>query len=607
MTNDPEVLDAINGYHIPFISKPYQTIEPRQIPLSDSEEKQMQECVAHLIDICAISEVTDVDGQFISSVFVVPKPDGSGRFILNLKQLNQFVQYDKFKLEDYRIAMSLIREGDFLAKIDLKDAYYLIPVAEEHRKYLRFRYRSKLYEFSCLPMGLSSAPRIYTKIMRPVVAELRKQGIFSVNYLDDFLIVGRSLRSCINYVQKVLDLLLELGFHINYKKSVLCPGTRVEFLGFEFDSVKMTIELPVRKKSKILNMIQSTLTRTRIKVKSAFELIGTLIAATPAVKFSMLHTRFLERDKISCLEGQNDMSKDLILSGEARSELIWWQSSIPTATNSISYSKHDIVVSSDASLSGWGGECNGVSTHGFWTVEERTSHINVLELWGAFYVIKSLAGDARSKHILLKTDNTTALAYINNQGGCRSHECLTVAYKIWEWCESNDNWITATYLNTKDNVIADFESRRVVDENDYMLDISTYNAIVQRFGLPSIDLFASYVTAKCPRYFSWFPDPNALAVDAFCQDWSQEFIYAFPPFSLIYKVLSKIEQDKAQGILIVPDWKTQAWFPLFKRLCCGQIMKIKKSKFTLICPFSGRNHPLSSSLNLLAARVAGNR
>lgn len=81
-----------------------------------------------------------------------------------------------------------------------------------------------------------------------------------------------------------------------------------------------------------------------------------------------------------------------------------------------------------------------------------------------------------------------------------------------------------------------------------------FNAISEEFGPFDIDLFASLLNAKCEMYVSWIPDPNSLAVDAFTLSWKEFYFYAFPPFIFIPRVLRKIIDDKAEGILIVPWW-----------------------------------------------------
>ena len=123
----------------------------------------MDQCISELLSKKAIRPCQAVPGQFVSDIFLVPKPDGSSRFILNLKHLNSFVVKEHFKLEDSRSVSKLLEKGMFMASLDLKDAYYTIPIHRTHRKFLRFRYNGCLYEFLCLPFGLSSAPYVLQK------------------------------------------------------------------------------------------------------------------------------------------------------------------------------------------------------------------------------------------------------------------------------------------------------------------------------------------------------------------------------------------------------------------------------------------------------------
>ena len=116
-------------------------------------------------------------GQFISSIFIRPKKDGSFRMILNLKQLNEFITYHHFKMETLQSALTLLKPGSYMAVLDLKDAYYSVSIAEEHRHYLRFVFMNQLLEYVALPNGLASAPRLFTKLMKPVYSTLRSKGI----------------------------------------------------------------------------------------------------------------------------------------------------------------------------------------------------------------------------------------------------------------------------------------------------------------------------------------------------------------------------------------------------------------------------------------------
>ena len=223
ITDDPWVLETIMGYKIEFHSVPHQVTWPRTF-MSKAQQESVQVEVDKMILQGAIHPVTsNTEGGFVSSIFLVDKKDGGHRPVINLKNLNSFVDFQHFKMEGIHMLRDLLKKGDFMVKLDLKDAYFTVPVWIGHQKYLRFLWKETLWEFACLPFGLASAPRTFTKIMKPVVAALRNLGIRLIIYLDDLLILADSEQTARLHLATAQSLLENLGFVINLKKSVLSP------------------------------------------------------------------------------------------------------------------------------------------------------------------------------------------------------------------------------------------------------------------------------------------------------------------------------------------------------------------------------------------------
>lgn len=141
-----------------------------------------------------------------------------------------------------------------MCKIDLQDAYFLVPIAKQHKKYLRFEFNGSIYEYNCMPFGLNVAPFVFTKLMKPIITALRARGFRSVIYLDDILLLGRTYNEAHINTVSTLRLFISLGFVPNYKKSVLIPVQKIQYLGFVYDSTDMTISIPQGKIKNILNL-----------------------------------------------------------------------------------------------------------------------------------------------------------------------------------------------------------------------------------------------------------------------------------------------------------------------------------------------------------------
>ncbi|WAQ94975.1 LOW QUALITY PROTEIN: hypothetical protein MAR_007446 [Mya arenaria] len=200
------------------------------------------------------------DGEFISTV---PKSTGSYSLILNLKSLNESVEYIHFKMESLHAAVRLITPGCFMALIDLKDAYYTVNVSEEFRKYLRFIWRGQLYQYTCLANGLACAPRKFTKL----------SSLFSVCGVFGWLVLIR------HYVRGV-------------SRKSFCH-TRVAC-------------------------------RYKFRYKQREIVMGKIISCSIAIPYGILYTNVLEQDKTSALKyNKGNIDSHMKLSVESLNDLDW--------------------------------------------------------------------------------------------------------------------------------------------------------------------------------------------------------------------------------------------------------------------------------------------
>ena len=165
-------------------------------------------------------------------------------------------------------------------------------------------------------------------------------------------------------------------------------------------------------------------------------------------------------------------------------------------------------------------------------------------------------------HIQFELDNVTAVPYVNQMGGSKSIACDLLAHKIWSWCIARSIWLSAVHIPGCTNVEANSLSRNCYPDHEWQLNRVIFQKLWAVFPALSIDLFASVLNAQLPRFVSWNPDPHARFVHAFSISWTGEYFYAFLPFCLNHKCLTKIDAEQAErGFSVVPAWSTQTWYP----------------------------------------------
>ncbi|KYQ52282.1 hypothetical protein ALC60_08607 [Trachymyrmex zeteki] len=173
-----------------------------------------------------------------------------------------------------------------------------------------------------------------------------------------------------------------------------------------------------------------------------------------------------------------------------------------------------------------------------------------------------------------------------NKFGLVQHPLLSnVARDIWRWCEERNIYLFASYIASVDNVIADSESRISNTDTEWSLSIRAFNRINNTFG-------ASLINTKVRTYISWVPD-----------SW---VFYAFPPIILLPRVLRKLYDDEATGVLVVPWWPSQPWFPMFHRLLISDLVWFAPSQSLLSSPCRPY-HPEWKNLSLVAGKLSGKR
>ena len=131
---------------------------------------------------------------FFSNMFVVDQGTKGPRPCIDLRDLNKHIRYLHFKMEGLQTLQQLLRQGDYMSKVDLTKAYWHVPIHASHQKCLAFQWEGQSWCFQVLPFGLASAPRTFQKLMLQALKALRRQGIRLITYLDDLLLIASSAK-----------------------------------------------------------------------------------------------------------------------------------------------------------------------------------------------------------------------------------------------------------------------------------------------------------------------------------------------------------------------------------------------------------------------------
>ena len=568
LTNDSRMLKMIGGCVIEFKNEPIQTYKPTGYKFSHDKKVKIDKELDKMIKKRIIEEINISDAAYISNIFTRPKSDGSLRVILDLTNLNENIEYNHFKMDNLQTAVNLMTPGCWFASIDWKDAYYSVPMAQIQRKFLAFNWRNKTYQYTCLPNGLCCAPRYFCKITKILFAELRKKGHVSTSYIDDCLLIADCEEDCRANVLDTARMSLNAGFVVHPDKSVLKPTQKILYLGFWLDSRDMSARLPAEKAEKLKMSCEQMGSQKSVTLKKLSRVIGLMVSSFQGVQYGQLFYRRLDNLKNKALKdsrGRYDV--EVKLTSEVKEDIDWWVSHIKNEKSNVVIEKPELEIETDASKTGWGACVKGTknSTGGNWTGDEAEEHINCLELLAIQFGIQCFGKNIENAHIKVLTDNTTAVAYINSQGGTK-HKCNQIARDTWLWCYNRGIWLSAAHLPGSQNVIADKESRTRHDNMEWVLDAQLFQKICDVFGRPEVDLFANRLNHHLDNYMSWKPDPQASAVDAMSVSWKDIYFYAFPPFNMILKVIQKIELEQSKGVLVVPYWPTQPWWPKFTKM-----------------------------------------
>ena len=414
-----------DGYRVPFkVSPPPLARTPVSFPTyraGSPRAQALRQEVEAMLAKGALEIARDPGPGFYSRLFLVEMATGGWRPVIDLSHLNDFVQLTPFKMETVASVLLSVREGDFLASLDLKDAYFQIPIHGSSRKLLRFMSEGTVYQFKALCFGLSTAPQVFTRVFAAVSAWAHARGIRLLRYLDDWLVLSSSEKKAKESIRELLSLCRTLGIVIN-EKSDLVPSQSAKYLGMTIDTGAGKVFPSLARVEKFLTVAERFCSMQSPPAQLWQVILGHLASLERLVPHGRLRMRSLQWHLKSQWSPESDPpSLPVALPEEARRDLSWWMVRDHLLVGvRFGTPAPDLHLYSDASSSGWGAHLLDQNVSGVWSAQEKLLHINLLEMKALFLALQAFQEVVAGHHVTAMCDNSTVVAYVNKQGArCR--------------------------------------------------------------------------------------------------------------------------------------------------------------------------------------------
>jgi len=425
---------------------------------------------------------------------------------------------------------------------------------------------TKYFVFTVLPFGLTSAPFIFTKVVRPLVKHWRSNSVKIACFLDDGLGKGDTYLKTKQDSSFVRISLQKAGFIPNQDKSIWEPTKALTWLGISIDLNTSSLEISSQRVTSIFNTISYLLDKKYISARNLAKLAGKIIST----KFILgdivqIKTRYIYQTIDNNISW--DKNFNIIKFSDTVDEILFWK------FNFIKLNKRAIIennipnlfIYSDASDTGIASFFNdkGKINICYKNLDESEKQKSSTwrELEAIRYSLLSCKNNFKNQSVQWYTDNFACTSIIR-KGSNKSH-LHKLALDIFNIKVENNILFHIKWLPREENQIADKLSKDI-DYDDWYITKDLLKTLEDKCGKITIDRFASFENRKTKRYNSKFINPETEGVNAFNYDWSHENNLLVPPVFLLPKTINHFVacKNSSNAILVCPYWTSASFWPL---------------------------------------------
>ena len=603
---DPQVLEWMeNGLRLPFTRAPAEYFEDNNKSCKENLEVARKK-VRQWVEKGFVTEVKNrphcCNPLSVSSRVDYLTGEEKFRPCLDLsRHVNPLLKVPEIKLEDLTVSEKLIQRNDFQVSWDLENCYFHVALAPEDRKYYGFSLpdlsgRPRFYQFNVMIYGLNIAAFVVTTLTKPLMAHLHKRGIRATIFIDDGRIVSSTSEEAWSHLKYALSTFEAAGWNIQHAKTSTCPVQKIYHMGYWCDSVTMTYSISEFKMRHIEEQIEKILHSPSWRLKDLAKIAGKCMAVVRAIGSMipvMLRTTFILLAEEVTIGDINPYNKYVEPRPVVIRDLKFLMENLrryegqPVITDRVGYclnraieegdvikagkelgSGEDLWVSDSSNIKAVAYNVNRVgdeiSIHEF-SVSERELSSSARELIAVEVALKRLAAkikEAGVYNIYWVTDSRVLTVWL--QKGTKIPSVQERIVGIFRILHSIEAQIIPIWSPRENKLItmAD-ECSKFRDSDDWGIDMKAIKVLENIFGQTfTCDMFANATNRRMNKFYSKVAAPGTSGINCFIQDWSTEYCYVCPPVNLIIDAVRYIERVPSRGVLLVPYWQRNPFWPV---------------------------------------------
>lgn len=467
------------GFKIPF-SGPYPPKTTKNLASAFQHSEVIENKIAKEVSKGRIAGPFDnppFEPFIVSPLGVVPKKTPGAFRIIHHESypfgssLNAGIPKDLTSVK-YATVLDVISDikrvgkGSFLAKTDIVDAFWLVPLHPDSHHLMGIFWEGKYYFYKNLSMGCSYSPALFERFSTAIEWIAREK--FQINnihhVLDDFCIVQACGHSCQSDLQNFENMCASLGIPLSPEKT--CgPSTCLPFLGIELDSVVSEARLPTDKIQKCLRKIAEFYHRNKVTLKELQSLVGLLNFAC-----SVVPGRAFLRRLINLMEGVKHPMHHIRITAPVRADLKVWETFLEDFNGKSFFidetflTSPDLLLFTDAAASlGYSGIYGRNYFYGAWPSNMQDLHIQVLELYPIMLAVH-MYGHLMSNHSVTFMSDNQSVVYVVNKMSSKDKWLMTLIRPLVLACLKHNILFRARFLPGAVNTNADLLSRLKVED-----------------------------------------------------------------------------------------------------------------------------------------------